>query len=112
MHVSPERTRNAGRGGVSPRRVALARTLVKPAHVKAFALFRATFGVAPLAAASSPGRVLHSGDHAYDTSGWSAPVGVLRAASAQPEAQRGATRGSDSERRRFVLSGVQSGEIG
>src|SRR5947209_20522418 len=50
-------------GGIGWYRVALARILVKPMRDKASALFRATFAVAPRAAASAPGRVNLIGEH-------------------------------------------------
>src|SRR2546426_7639644 len=43
--------------------VALASIVVKPMRANASALFRATFGVAPRAAASAPGRVNLIGEH-------------------------------------------------
>src|SRR5690348_17183874 len=61
IQVSPEG--EGGRGGSSRYRVALAPNLVKPMGVKAAALFRNTFGVAPRAAASAPGRVNLLGEH-------------------------------------------------
>src|SRR3989441_4052284 len=61
IQVSPEG--EGGRGGSSPYRVALAPILVKHMRLKASALFRATFGVRPSAAASAPGRVNLIGEH-------------------------------------------------
>ena len=54
----------------------MARTLVKPAHVKASALFRATFGVAPRAAASAPGRVNLIGEHTDYNEGFVLPMAI------------------------------------
>src|SRR2546426_1083060 len=50
-------------GGIGWPTVALAPILVKPMRHNASALFRATFGVAPRAAASAPGRVNLIGEH-------------------------------------------------
>src|SRR3989441_10658602 len=50
-------------GGIGWPTVALAPILVKPMRHTASALFRATFGVAPRAAASAPGRVNLIGEH-------------------------------------------------
>src|SRR2546428_24042 len=61
IQVSPEG--EGGRGGSSPYRVAWAPILVKHMRLKASALFRATFGVRPSAAASAPGRVNLIGEH-------------------------------------------------
>src|SRR5947207_14470922 len=67
---------NEGRGGRGPYRVALAPTLVKPRRMKASALFRATFGVAPRAAASAPGRVNLIGEHTDYNGGPVLPVAL------------------------------------
>src|SRR5258708_38984317 len=61
IRVSPDGLE--GDGGIGWHRVALAPTLVKPMRTKASALFRATFGVAPRAVASAPGRVNLIGEH-------------------------------------------------
>src|SRR5260370_35245233 len=61
IRVSPDGLE--GDGGNGWHRVALAPTLVKPMRSKASALFRATFGVAPRAVASAPGRVNLIGEH-------------------------------------------------
>src|SRR5256886_642566 len=55
-------------------RVALAPILVKPMRANASALFRATFGVAPHAAASAPGRVNLIGEHTDYNGGPVLPV--------------------------------------
>ncbi len=55
-------------------RVALAPILVKPMRVNASALYRATFGVAPRAAASAPGRVNLIGEHTDYNGGPVLPV--------------------------------------
>src|SRR5438874_12215142 len=67
---------NEGRGGRGPYRVALAPTLVKPRRMKASALFRATFGIAPRAAASAPGRVNLIGEHTDYNGGPVLPVAI------------------------------------
>src|SRR5213593_3627033 len=54
--------------------VAFAPTLVKPMRANASALFRATFGVAPRAAASAPGRVNLIGEHTDYNGGPVLPV--------------------------------------
>src|SRR5437899_12291893 len=74
IQVSPEG--EGGRGGRGPYRVALAPTLVKPRRMKASALFRATFGVAPRAAASAPGRVNLIGEHTDYNGGPVLPVAL------------------------------------
>src|SRR5256885_7571757 len=55
-------------------RVALAPILVKPMRANASALYRATFGVAPRAAASAPGRVNLIGEHTDYNGGPVLPV--------------------------------------
>src|SRR3989449_10599396 len=61
-------------GGIGWHRVALARIVVKPMRANASALFRATFGVAPRAAASAPGRVNLIGEHTDYNGGPVLPV--------------------------------------
>src|SRR2546427_58451 len=61
-------------GGIGWPRVALAPILVKPMRANASALFRATFGVAPHAAASAPGRVNLIGEHTDYNGGPVLPV--------------------------------------
>src|SRR2546426_2509279 len=61
-------------GGIGWHRVALARILVKPMRHNASALFRATFAVAPRAAASAPGRVNLIGEHTDYNGGPVLPV--------------------------------------
>src|SRR5439155_555183 len=51
-------------------------TLVKPGRMKAATLFRATFGVAPRAAASAPGRVNLIGEHTDYNGGPVLPVAL------------------------------------
>src|SRR5439155_960870 len=51
-------------------------TLVKPGRIKAATLFRATFGVAPRAAASAPGRVNLIGEHTDYNGGPVLPVAL------------------------------------
>src|SRR3989454_6059165 len=63
-------------GGIGWYRVALARILVKPMRHKASALFRATFAVAPRAAASAPGRVNLIGEHTDYNGGPVLPVAL------------------------------------
>src|SRR5437773_10462100 len=63
-------------GGIGWYRVALARILVKPMRDKASALFRATFAVAPRAAASAPGRVNLIGEHTDYNGGPVLPVAL------------------------------------
>src|SRR3989441_6825748 len=63
-------------GGIGWYRVALARTLVKPMRDKASALFRATFAVAPRAAASAPGRFNLIGEHTDYNGGPVLPVAL------------------------------------
>src|SRR6266550_455563 len=55
-------------------RVALAPIVVKPMRANASALYRATFGVAPRAAASAPGRVNLIGEHTDYNGGPVLPV--------------------------------------
>src|SRR5256714_15585614 len=55
-------------------RVALAPIVVKPMRANASALYRATFGVAPRAAASAPGRVNLIGEHTDYNGGPGLPV--------------------------------------
>src|SRR2546426_8850252 len=61
-------------GGIGWPRVALAPILVKPMRANASALYRATFGVAPRAAASAPGRVNLIGEHTDYNGGPVLPV--------------------------------------
>src|SRR2546422_11089955 len=61
-------------GGIGWPPVALAPILVKPMRHNASALFRATFGVAPRAAASAPGRVNLIGEHTDYNGGPVLPV--------------------------------------
>src|SRR2546422_1204786 len=61
-------------GGIGWPTVALAPILVKPMRHNASALFRATFGVAPRAAASAPGRVNLIGEHTDYNGGPVLPV--------------------------------------
>src|SRR5881409_3659351 len=61
-------------GGIGWPTVALAPILVKPMCHNASALFRATFGVAPRAAASAPGRVNLIGEHTDYNGGPVLPV--------------------------------------
>src|SRR6266700_3243246 len=63
-------------GGIGWQRVALARILVKPMRHKAAGLFCATFGVAPQAAASAPGRVNLIGEHTDYNGGPALPVAL------------------------------------
>src|SRR5207247_9610479 len=63
-------------GGTGWYRVALAPILVKPMRDKASALFRATFAVAPRAAASAPGRVNLIGEHTDYNGGPVLPVAL------------------------------------
>src|SRR5207247_2641287 len=63
-------------GGIGWYRVALVRILVKPMRDKASALFRATFAVAPRAAASAPGRVNLIGEHTDYNGGPVLPVAL------------------------------------
>src|SRR6266487_1758264 len=57
-------------------RVAFAPILVKPMRGNASALFRASFGVAPRAAASAPGRVNLIGEHTDYNGGPVLPVAI------------------------------------
>src|SRR6266550_878624 len=61
-------------GGMGWPRVALAPIVVKPMRANASALYRATFGVAPRAAASAPGRVNLIGEHTDYNGGPVLPV--------------------------------------
>src|SRR3989475_13144873 len=94
-------------GGIGWHRVALARILVKPMRHNASALFRATFAVAPRAAASAPGRVNLIGEHTDYNGGPVLPValaartsvavgpaeaGVLEVVSARDEIGRASCR--------------------
>src|SRR5438477_1344878 len=63
-------------GGIGWPRVALAPILVKPMRANASALFRATFGVAPQAAASAPGRVNLIGEHTDYNGGPVLPIAI------------------------------------
>src|SRR3989442_1249022 len=63
-------------GGIGWPTVALAPILVKPMRHNASALFRATFGVAPRAAASAPGRVNLIGEHTDYNGGPVLPVAL------------------------------------
>src|SRR2546422_3154276 len=63
-------------GGIGWHRVALARILVKPMRHNASALFRATFAVAPRAAASAPGRVNLIGEHTDYNGGPVLPIAI------------------------------------
>src|SRR5213594_3274497 len=65
-------------GGIGWYRVALARILVKPMRDKASALFRATFAVAPRAAASAPGRVNLIGEHTDYNGGPVLPIAIAQ----------------------------------
>src|SRR2546427_12758248 len=56
--------------------VALASIVVKPMRANASALFRATFGVAPRAAASAPGRVNLIGEHTDYNGGPVLPIAI------------------------------------
>src|SRR5260370_37320483 len=89
IRVSPDGLE--GDGGIGWHRVALAPTLVKPMRTKASALFRATFGGAPRAVASAPGRVNLIGEHTDCNGGPVVPVaGAARAAGAGGPAAAGA----------------------
>src|SRR6266699_803660 len=74
IRVSPES--NWGDGGTGCDTVALAPMLVKPARARASALFRATFSVPPVAAASAPGRVNLIGEHTDYNGGPVLPVAL------------------------------------
>src|SRR2546426_12753400 len=63
-------------GGIGWPTVAFAPTLVKPMRANASALFRRTFGVAPRAAASAPGRVNLIGEHTDYNGGPVLPVAL------------------------------------
>src|SRR3989449_4021711 len=77
-------------GGIGWHRVALARILVKPMRHNASALFRATFAVAPRAAASAPGRVNLIGEHTDYNGGPVLPVAcAVRTVVAVGPAERG-----------------------
>src|SRR3989454_3092947 len=74
--MSPDGFGTGTGGGIGWHRVALARILVKPMRHKASALFRATFAVAPRAAASAPGRVNLIGEHTDYNGGPVLPVAL------------------------------------
>src|SRR3989454_10469131 len=74
--MSPDGFGTGTGGGIGWHRVALARILVKPMRDKASALFRATFAVAPRAAASAPGRVNLIGEHTDYNGGPVLPVAL------------------------------------
>src|ERR1041384_1310723 len=76
IRVSPES--KWGDGGTGCDTVALAPMLVKPARARASALFRATFGVPPLAAASAPGRVNLIGAHTDYNGGPVLPIALAQ----------------------------------
>src|SRR6266576_3384575 len=76
IRVSPESKWGDGETGCDT--VALAPMLVKPARARAFALFRATFGVPPVAAASAPGRVNLIGEHTDYNGGPVLPVALAQ----------------------------------
>src|SRR6266704_5239796 len=65
-------------GGIGWPTVALAPILVKPMRHDASALFRATFGVAPVAAASAPGRVNLIGEHTDYNGGPVLPIALAQ----------------------------------
>ncbi len=52
--------------------------LVKPARARASALFRATFGAPPVAAASAPGRVNLIGEHTDYNGGPVLPIALAQ----------------------------------
>src|SRR5712692_2101435 len=74
IRLSPDRFWRGG--GTGSPTVALARTLAKPMRDNVSALFRTTFGVAPEATASAPGRVNLLGEHTDYNGGPVLPVAI------------------------------------